>query len=42
MKQLFYFSAEWCQPCKTLAPIMEQVAQTIPQYKKLMLIMKLM
>lgn len=33
MKQLFYFSAEWCQPCKTLAPIMEQVAQTIPVQK---------
>ncbi len=33
MKQLFYFSAEWCQPCKTLAPIMEQVAQTTPVQK---------
>jgi thioredoxin 1 len=33
MKQLFYFSAEWCQPCKTLAPIMEQVASQIPVQK---------
>jgi thioredoxin len=33
MKQLFYFSAEWCQPCKTLAPIMERVAQTTPVQK---------
>ena len=33
MKQLFYFSAEWCQPCKILAPIMERVAQTTPVQK---------
>jgi thioredoxin 1 len=33
MKQLFYFSAEWCQPCKTLGPIMEQVASQIPVQK---------
>ena len=26
MKTLFYFSAGWCQPCKTLGPIMDQVA----------------
>jgi len=29
MKQLYYFSAGWCQPCQTLGPIMEQVAQKI-------------
>jgi len=29
MKKLFYFSADWCQPCKMLGPVMDQVAQTI-------------
>ena len=29
MKKLLYFSAPWCQPCKTLGPIMEQVGQQI-------------
>jgi thioredoxin 1 len=33
MKQLFYFSADWCQPCKTLAPIMEEVSSQIPVQK---------
>jgi thioredoxin 1 len=27
MKGFIYFSAEWCQPCKMLGPIMEQVAK---------------
>lgn len=27
MKTLFYFSADWCQPCQSLKPIMEMVAQ---------------
>ena len=26
MKQLLYFSAPWCQPCKTLGSIMDQVS----------------
>jgi len=26
MKQLLYFSAPWCGPCKTLGPIMDQVS----------------
>jgi thioredoxin-like negative regulator of GroEL len=33
MKQLVYFSAGWCQPCKTLAPTMEQVNKVIPVRK---------
>lgn len=34
MKGFLYFSAEWCQPCKMLGPIMEQVAkQGIPVNK---------
>jgi len=33
MKQLFYFSAGWCQPCKAFGPVMDQVAKTIPVKK---------
>ena len=29
MKQLFYFSADWCVPCQTLGPVMDQVSQKI-------------
>lgn len=25
MKQILYFSAGWCQPCKTFKPIMESL-----------------
>jgi len=25
MKQLIYFSAVWCQPCKMLGPVMEEL-----------------
>lgn len=25
MKQLIYFSAVWCQPCRMLSPIMEEL-----------------
>ena len=32
MKYL-YFSAGWCQPCKTLGPIMQQVSQEVPVQK---------
>jgi thioredoxin 1 len=33
MKQLFYFSAEWCVPCQTLGPIMDQVSTQTPVQK---------
>ena len=34
MKELFYYTAPWCQPCQTLGPIMEQVARQIPVRKQ--------
>jgi thioredoxin 1 len=33
MKQLFYYTADWCQPCQTLGPIMNQVSSIIPVVK---------
>ena len=33
MKQYLYFSADWCSPCRTLGPIMENVNNTIPVKK---------
>lgn len=30
MKEILYFSANWCQPCKNFKPIMEQVSQHYP------------
>ena len=33
MKSLIYFSSTWCQPCKTLSPIMEQVGKQVPVIK---------
>ena len=33
MKQLFYFSAEWCQPCKALSPTMDRVSEQIQIHK---------
>ena len=33
MKEYLYFSAAWCQPCKTLSPVIEQVGNTIPVKK---------
>jgi thioredoxin 1 len=33
MKQLFYFSAEWCVPCQTLGPIMDQISTQISVQK---------
>jgi thioredoxin 1 len=33
MKQLYYFTAAWCQPCQTLGPIMDQVSSQTPVNK---------
>ena len=32
-KQLLYFSDEWCGPCKTLGPVMDQVKKQISVVK---------
>ena len=32
-KQLLYFSAEWCGPCKTLGPVLDEVRRQIPVVK---------
>jgi thioredoxin 1 len=29
MRKLFYYTADWCQPCQTLGPIMNQVSSAI-------------
>ena len=34
MKQILYFSASWCGPCKMLGPIMESLSGQI-NYKKI-------
>ena len=33
-KEILYFSAEWCGPCKTLAPRMERLSNQI-NYRKI-------
>jgi thioredoxin-like negative regulator of GroEL len=30
MKQVLYFSAGWCQPCKSFKPLMESMQNEIP------------
>jgi len=33
-KELFYYTAPWCQPCQTLGPTMEEIARQIPVRKQ--------
>jgi len=33
MKQVFYFTAPWCQPCQALGPIMDKVSNQLPVEK---------
>ena len=33
MKQLFYFTADWCQPCQSFSPTMDSVSKQIPVEK---------
>ena len=33
MKQLLYFSAQWCGPCRQLGPIMSEVGTKLPVRK---------
>ena len=33
MKQLIYFTAPWCGPCRQLGPIMQEVSQQISVQK---------
>jgi thioredoxin 1 len=33
-KELYYYTAGWCQPCQTLGPIMEEIAKQISVRKQ--------
>jgi len=33
MKQLWYFTADWCAPCKALGPTMERITAITPVNK---------
>jgi thioredoxin 1 len=33
MKQLLYFTASWCSPCRQLGPIMNEVSNEVPVQK---------
>lgn len=30
MKQILYFSAGWCSPCRTFKPVMESLSSELP------------
>ena len=30
MKQIIFFSASWCNPCKSFKPVMERLSQELP------------
>jgi len=30
MKQIIFFSASWCNPCKNFKPVMERLSQELP------------
>ena len=33
-KELYYYTANWCNPCQTLGPIMDEIARQIPVRKQ--------
>jgi len=33
-KELFYYTAPWCNPCQTLGPIMDEIAKQLPVRKQ--------
>ena len=35
MKQLWYFSADWCGPCKQFGPVMDELAKQVMSIKRL-------
>ena len=33
-KELYYYTVNWCNPCQTLGPIMDEIARQIPVRKQ--------
>jgi len=33
MKRLYFYKADWCQPCQTFGPVIDQVSAFIPVVK---------